>query len=556
MTAGHRQVKIPLPFYVEGVTEVDIQRIYKARCEDGQIPLLPEQLRRFYDFCGRNIKNRRFSLTKSNLGPKSAEAVANIIRNNHYFSELELRNNELGDKGAVILGKTLWKCINLVYVGLGGNDIGVEGMTAVLESVGRSQSIVSVDVSSIEGLHRNRVTGKAAEALIPLLHNPVLIHLNLSGTGLGPEGLNLLAQGFTGNTSLLSLDLANNNLTRGLDPFLRSIIGSRLSKLTLSGNKLSTAGCDLISTLLCGGLDGYCPLQYLDLAKNDITQVGVSRLYRALCRNGGLKTLILDNNPLGPGAGPEFYSFLIENRSLNTLSLAYCELRPEAVAAFSEGLIKNHSLKSLNLSWNALEDPGAVSVATGLGKNEGLELLDLSSNRIHDAGGMAVCEALRTNHTLETLLMADNNVHDAAAQLMTEIMRGNKSLLRLSLRYNPIHQKYLNELSEIILSNQSQQRRKLMPELYREIDKLQVKTGAIQEIEILHNRKKTEEIELNRQLVETEGKFDHFRTEEERKFESLRAKFRQIVSEKDQKDSELVQLQAETMVNFQLDRRK
>ena len=552
MKGGHRQVKVPLPYFLEGVTEVDIQRIYKARCEDGQIPLIPEQLRRFYDFCARSIKDRKFTLAKASLGPNSAEIVGQIVRNNYNFSELELRNNDLGDKGAVILSKSLSKAINLVYIGLAGNDIGPEGASALFRSLSSSHAVTSLDLSSSEGLHRNRIAGKAAEALVPLLKlNRVLMHLNLAGTGLGQEGLELLAQGFEGNRTMLALELGGNGLGgRTIEVLARVVVGSKLARLGLSGNKLGLAGCEVLGRLLCGGYDGYCPLQYLDLAKNEIPQAGVSRLYTALCRNGGLKTLLLDNNPIGPAASPELYHFLVENRTLSSLSLAYCDLRSDGVSAFSEGLCKNHSLQTLNLSWNSLEDAGSVSISTGLARNDFLKSLDLSSNRIHDKGGFALCEAIRTNHTLETLQLQDNNIHDAAGQLLSEITRGNRTLIRLGLRYNPINQKYVNEITENISGNKDGLRRKMMPLLLSEIDKLQVKTGAFEEIAILEARKKTEESELQQQLRDTEERFERYRVDEDKKFTALRQKLQSIVSEKDRKDEELVQLQADTMVKY------
>lgn len=554
MKGGHKQVKAPLPYFLDGVTEVDIQRIYKARCDDGQIPLIPDQLRRFYDFCARSIKDRKFTLAKASLGPNSAEMVAQVVRNNYNFAQLELRNNDLGDKGAVILAKALSKALNLVHIGLAGNDIGPEGANVLFRSLAGSHTVTSLDLSSSEGLHRNRITGKGAEALVPLLKgNQVLMHLNLAGTGLGQEGIELLAEGFEGNRTLLALEIGGNGLVgRAVEGLARVVVGSKLAKLGLAGNKLGLAGCEVLGRLLCGGYDGYCPLQHLDLSKNEIPQAGVSRIYSALCRNGGLKTLLLDNNPIGPAVCPELHSFLVENRSLNTLSLAYCELRSDGVAVFSEGLSKNHSLQTLNLSWNVLEDAGSVSIATGVGHNDSLKSLDLSSNRIHDKGGFALCEAIRTNRTLEMLQLQDNNIHDTAGQLFAEITRGNRTLVRLGLRYNPINQKYVNEINENISGNKDGQRRKMMPLLRTEIEKLQVKDGAFEEITILEHRKKAEEEELLQQLKGTEDRYEHYRAEEEKKFLALRQRLQAVVAEKDQKDEELVQLQADTMVRSRL----
>ena len=406
-------------------------------------------------------------------------------------------------------------------------------------------------------MHRNRLSSKGCEQLAILLReNKILSHLNIAGTAVGPDGLEFITEGFKGNSSVLTLDLSNNGLIgKTIENFTRVLVGSKLRDLNLSGNKLGATGCEPVSRLLSGGYDGFCPLLSLDLSRNEITQPGAARLFSALSRNSTLKSLTLENNPLGPYSNVDLHSFLVENRALTHLNLSYCDLRSEGVAVIGEGLVKNHALQWLNLSWNSLEDAGAMAVATGVGRNDTLKTIDLSSNRIRDVGGNALCECLKTNRMLEVIVLQDNNIHDSAGQLLSEITRYNRALLKIVLKYNPINQKYVNEINENISANRQTQKKMVTPLLKNEIKRLQVRQEAFTELEVLGQKKRGEEEELKRQLRESEDKFERFRGEEERKFDVLREKMQGVMREKEQRGEEYAALEGELLVSGRQDER-
>lgn len=545
--SSHRVIKSPVPCFLEGITPVDVQLIYKARCDDAHIPLIPEQLRRFYSFCSRNVQRRKFEMQSCSLGPASACVISQLLRNNFSFAQLDLGRNILTDKGAIQLVKSLAKSINLVHLGLSSNDISPDGAAAICRILTSHQSIVSLDLSSSEGLHRNRLADKGCEQVAVLLReNPVLTHLNLAGTAVGAEGLVHLTNGLRGNRSLLTLNIANNGLVgKTIEAFARVISSTRLKVLNLAENRLGVAGCDSISRMF----QGYCPLHSIDLSKNEITQAGAAKVYSALARNSMLKTLVLDSNPLGPSANVEILNLFIDNRTLTVLSLAYCDLRAEGLAHFSDGLIRNHYLQHLNLAWNSLEDGGALALSPGLARNDSLKSVDLSSNRIKDTGGSAICESLRTNSTLEVLILQDNNLHDSVGQLLVDATRVNRSLLKVSLKLNPINQKYLSDISENLAANRLSQKRSVMPQLQSEIKRLQVRDETFTELEAQERQKKTEEAVLKRQLQETERKYDQCREEEERKFEAVRVGLEDVKRQRVEVAQAFVALEEEIAVS-------
>ena len=547
---SHKSVKGQVPLFLAGITEIDIQLIYKAKCKDSSIPMLPEQMYRFYDFCERNIKDRKFDMQKSGLGPAAATEIARLLRNNFHYAQLELGRNTLTDKGAVTLVKTLSKSINLVHVGLSSNDISPEGGAAIFRALTDNQSITSFDISSHEGLNRNRLAAPGCEPLVTFFReNLILAHLNLAGTAIGPDGLEYLSAGLRGNQSLLTLNLANNGLIgKAIEPFSRSIVGTRLKHLDLASNKLGPAGAECIGRMIQGGFDGFCPLTHLDLSRNEITQAGAGRVYLAVGRNTILKSLSLEGNPLGPSSNLDLYNCLAENRVLTSLNLSSCDLRSDGITVIAEGLVRNHSLLTLNLAWNALEDPGAYSISNGLGRNDTLKTLDLSSNRIRDQGGTSICDGLRNNRCLETIIMQDNNFHDPTGMMLVEVTRVSRSLLRVNLKFNPINLKYISEINDNLVGNRQSLRKSQMPLLKNEIKRLQIREEAFVEIEVTEKKKKTEEEELKRQLIENEKKFERFKEDEERKFSVVKAKMDDVLAQKLLVGQEYASLEDEMLV--------
>ena len=551
LRSSHKQVKADLSLFLEGLTDVDVKLIYKARCDDAGMPVLPEQQKRFYEFCVRNVKNRKFDMQKCCLGPAAAAVIAQLLHHNFFFGQLELGTNLLTDKGAVILVKTLSKSISLVHLGLSSNEITPEGAATLLRALATNQSLTSLDVSSNEGQHRNRLAVKGCEALAQLLaKNRVLAHLNIAGTGVGGDGIQLLAQGLRGNTTLLTLNLGNNGLMgKSIEEFSRVLVSTKLKVLNLAGNRLGAAGCECISLLLQGEYQAYCPLFSLDLSKNGINHVGVTKLYSALSRNSTLKTLNLESNPLGSVSNSELMLFLIDNRALTSLNLSSCDLRQEGVAPLGEGLVKNHSLLTLNIARNAIDDPGAVAVAAGIARNDTLKSIDLSSNRIRDAGGNALFESLKTNRMLEAMNLQDNNIHDSSGQLQSNITRHNKAIQRLELRYNPINQKSIYEIRKIVTANRARVLHNQEPMLHSEISRLQVRKDEFKELEIKGERCKTEKEVLVKQLEDNKERFERFKADEERKFAAVQAKLQEVLQAKEEVGVEYCELEKEMVVS-------
>ena len=85
----------------EGLTNANLREIYAAKCKDLLIPKLVDQERRFFEFCYKNLKDRKFSLKDHGIGPCAGKIISQVLRNNPYFAFLVLARNTIRDEGII-----------------------------------------------------------------------------------------------------------------------------------------------------------------------------------------------------------------------------------------------------------------------------------------------------------------------------------------------------------------------------------------------------------------------------------------------------------------------
>lgn len=83
----------------------------------------------------------------------------------------------------------------------------------MFRSLEKNMTLSSLVMANHDRLHRNRMGPKACPELRNLLaENKILSILNISDNGIGNEGLKILSPSLTSESSLISLNLSNNDL--------------------------------------------------------------------------------------------------------------------------------------------------------------------------------------------------------------------------------------------------------------------------------------------------------------------------------------------------------
>jgi Ran GTPase-activating protein (RanGAP) involved in mRNA processing and transport len=333
-------------------------------------------------------------------------------------------------------------------VDLSSNNIGNEGAFQILESLKVNNTIISVKLNSYEGMFRNRIDARGLRGIEDVLQiNKTLQFLNLSGSGIGYEGCRILARGLEDNESLLSLDISNNELGPNIAlPLAKSLITSQVIELNIAGNKLGDPGALNLFYMFSTGAPRNAVIQNLDISSNNISTMGVSRIFDALGRNGSVKEFNISNNNLGGKGIVSLANLFWDNRTIKVFQISNCDLGFDGADAIATGLTKNLCIESLNVSKNTFKDEGAIAIAAALKENTHIKSLDMSGCRIREEGGKALADYIKGSGTLVKIELKDNTLYDEAGRALHEAMKQNQILRKMSLDRNPIGYTYLHEI--------------------------------------------------------------------------------------------------------------
>ncbi|XP_037766932.1 NLR family CARD domain-containing protein 3 isoform X2 [Chelonia mydas] len=306
----------------------------------------------------------------------------------------------------------------------------------VMELLGSVLSVKDCQIQKMS-LAENQISNKGAKALArSLMVNRSLTVLDLRSNAIGPTGAKALADALKINQVLLSLNLQNNVIKEDGAKFLAEALltNHKLTTLHLQKNSIGPQGAKKIAEALKQNGN----LRELILQSNSISNAGVTALIGALCSNRGLISLNLRENSIGQEGAPEIANALRANRTLRNLDLAANLLYDEGVKAIALAMRENQTLMSLHLQWNFIQWKAARALAQALHSNRSLTSLDLQENAIGDEGMIALAAALKVNTTLTTLCLQVASIGVSGAKALAEALVVNRTLTTLDLRGNSI----------------------------------------------------------------------------------------------------------------------
>lgn len=448
----------------------DILDIYTAKCKDNEVEYIPSQALKFIEKFKQCSKKKCFDLKELSLSLESAKVIYKILAKNTHFVKLEFEKNGFSDLGCIILADALRTNQSIIHVNLCSNDIGPEGAQALFGCLLENTSIISLDLSSKEGLNRNRLGTQGVESLEWILQkNKTLQFLNLGSTAIGLTGLECILAGLENNATLIHLNLGNNEFGPASSNFIaNTLYTTQLLELNLSSNKLTDAGIDKLAAMFRLSTKNTM-LEKIDLSNNGLTSLGVAKLFDALQKNPFLKRLNLSNNRFS-GRGFNNITYLLwENSTLTHLEFRNCDIEIEGGEALANGLSKNECLQSLMLSGNNLKDEGCKAIALSLVDNKKLKCLDLSKCRLKDGGGVPLAQIAKNHPTLHYLWLRENTLHDESGMAFTDAAKSNKNLKCLACERNPISYKFMLDIKKSIENNLLSYKKKRVPTYYRKV---------------------------------------------------------------------------------------
>ncbi|KAM8780220.1 leucine-rich repeat-containing protein 74A [Rhynchonycteris naso] len=267
-------------------------------------------------------------------------------------------------------------------------------------------------------------------------------YVNLNHHGLGPNGTKAIAIALVSNTTLITLELADNCIMEEGTLSLVQMMQENyyLQEMNISDNALGLEGARIISQFL---QKNYSSLLKLQLSGNNFKDESAELLCQALSANYLIKEVDLSHNHFSDKGGEVLGQMLALNVGLQSLDLSWNNFRSQAAVALCSGLRANVTLKKLDVSMNGFGNEGAAALADVLRLNNFLTYLDVSSNDISNEGISKISKGLEFNESLKVLKLFRNPIS----------MDGAMSLI-LSIKKNPKSKMENLDISNVLVSEQ------------------------------------------------------------------------------------------------------
>ena len=191
---------------------------------------------------GAAPKLRVLSLRQNQAGEDGAEALRDLIAEDHPLASIDFASNGLGGKGATMLAEGLLSNSSLTALCLEHNEI--DEIDKLAEALSGNSSLTSLS------LEWNSLPPASGPILAGALRdNNSLTALNLGWNGLGDDGISALAHAIETKgkdaSTLRDVRLHHNRMTEGSTAALSRALGG-LDLLDVSGNALAATGCAVL----------------------------------------------------------------------------------------------------------------------------------------------------------------------------------------------------------------------------------------------------------------------------------------------------------------------
>jgi Ran GTPase-activating protein (RanGAP) involved in mRNA processing and transport len=308
------------------------------------------------------------SLHDNYIGADSGGAIATALIHNSTLEYLGLNRNLVGRgvrSGPEAFGALLRAPdARLQELAIGHNSLGPRGCSLILSGLAENRSLRILDLSG------NGLNASAAGTLALALgsRHSVLETLILRDNDLGPSGCAAIASAFANNVTLRSLDL--------------------------SGNGIGDEGLSALS-LLPGA---FTHLTDFRLARSGLTKAALPVLAACLAVSGAIRVLDLQQNSVASGV-TALATVLGQGRlpNLERLDLTSCRIGDDDALALCEAISGHSSLRLLRFRDNFLGPGGGDRCAAALMGSSSLHICDFRSNQLGHAANEKIAALCRRN---------------------------------------------------------------------------------------------------------------------------------------------------------------
>ena len=385
------------------------------------------------------------------IAPKSDHKSKFFLYCSTHFSvkTLKLVDYKLGVHSAEAVGDILRTNKVYAYVKLAKNCFGDEGVASIIRGVVFNTTIVHLDLSN------NNISPEGCCLILKTLkRHPSLSSLSLASDSalnrnrIGKPAAKELERFMTGSEIMGVLNLYSITLLEAVNELAQGLKASKsLVSLNIGANQLSPSELKILSNVIPA-----TRLLILNLSDNFIGNEGSVSISFILTENSQLEQLYVSGNSIGHKGAKLIFTALYSNFSLKKLDLSNNPIKT-LFEDSSYALENNYCLKDLNLADCSLTYHSIFLLSQILVKNKGLMALNLAGNSLDDKGILPICRVLTKNFVLKTLNFSRNKVRNEGAKSISEALMGNQGIVEVNLRENEIKDSGAEELGELARVN-------------------------------------------------------------------------------------------------------
>ncbi|XP_063723252.1 leucine-rich repeat-containing protein 74A-like isoform X2 [Symsagittifera roscoffensis] len=247
--------------------------------------------------------------------------------------------------------------------------------------------------------------------------------------GLGAKGAQAIAVALVTNTSVVKLDLSDNNIEEGGALAIAEMLKENfyIAELSLADNAIGEAGMTAVSEIMRSNpsLTTVC-LSGCELDDSMALIIG-----DAIEKMQKVEVLDLSHNKLGDKSAEALSKGISESMSLRSLDISWNNFRPKGIVTLAKGIKQAYSMTKCNLSWNGIENEGALALADAIKTTDILKELDISNTRMNTEAAINFAKGLAVNETLLVLRMGTNPMESAGCYgVITQVMLNPNSKLQ------------------------------------------------------------------------------------------------------------------------------
>jgi len=520
------------------LTRENITNVYLKKCKMLDLDFNEEACQHFVDQLFVRFKEKTIDFSGLSLGYYAFCEIVTLFSANLGRSVLKLSSNRIEDTGIISLSSFMETNPPVILLDLRSNLIGSSGSAALFRSLKNNTHLVYLDVSSSEGVDRNKIGRQGSIELSNFIAmNEVIEELHLSDVGLNEECCKMIGEALPKNQSIRVLDLSGNSFgyLGALSLFHLPGCFASITTLDISRNRISDIG----TKSLCLQLIRNSILVNLNLCDNDLGYQFLKSFYSSIKLGTSIKRLNLSKNHFDSKCSDYLILILRDFPTIKCIDLSHNPLRDECAVEVLRTISENTNLKYVDISGTQITDNSRYSLSKIISKSKKIKWISLASNKLTDSTGVLISKELETNNKIEYINLKNNEFADETAFSLIKALENNETINDIEVSYNDFGYKSYVHLVNYLKARKDTRSKAVITAAKRKLEDLRESERILKEskVELGLSHQKSEQMRIEKEMKMKEfclfkEQKDHEILQTEQYLAELKLKYTKLIEDR------------------------